>query len=155
MQSNLVIATGGGTLVDSANRNMMEKNGTLICLTAEVDTIVQRLGKGDGSVRPLLNTSDLRSGIERLMNIREKSYQCIPWHIDTTDLSVDEVVDRILSICQAVQIDVEYPGGQYPILIGKGFLTIAETCCLRRVLMPTPRLPSSQTLLWNLTMQPG
>jgi len=123
MQSNLVIATGGGTLVDSANRNMMEKNGTLICLTAEVDTIVQRLGKGYESGRPLLNTSDLRSRIERLMNIREKSYQSIPWHIHTTHLSVDQVVDRILSICQAVQINVEYPGGQYPILIGKGFLS--------------------------------
>ena len=42
MQSNLVIATGGGTLVDPANRAMMEKNGTVICLTADAEKILQR-----------------------------------------------------------------------------------------------------------------
>ncbi len=122
MQSNLVIATGGGTLVDPANRKMMEKNGTLICLTADTETILQRLMKGEGSLRPLLNTTDLRSEIERLMSVREKSYQDIPWHIDTSHLSVEEVIDRITSICQAVRINVKYPGGEYPILIGNGLL---------------------------------
>jgi shikimate kinase / 3-dehydroquinate synthase len=124
-QSNLVIATGGGTLVDPSNRNMMEKNGTLICLSAETDIILQRLAKGDGFQRPLLNTPDPRSGIERLMSVRDKSYQAVPWHIDTSYLSVEEVINRILSICQSVQIDVKYPGGEYPILIGNGLL---ENC---------------------------
>ena len=121
-QSNLVIATGGGTLVDIANRNKMEKNGIIICLTAKAETILERLGKGEGSVRPLLNTSDPRSEIEQLMIVREKSYQSTPWHIDTTHLSVEGVIDKIKSICQAIRIDMENPGGDYPILIGNGLL---------------------------------
>ena len=121
-QSNLVIATGGGTLVEPSNRTMMEKNGTIICLTANTEIILQRIARGEGPRRPLLNTSDPRSEIERLMNIRDKSYQAIPWHIDTSHLRVEEVIERILSINRVVQIDVKYPGGEYPILIGNGLL---------------------------------
>src|SRR5882724_2390150 len=41
-----VIATGGGALMDASSRETLKKNSILVCLTAKMGTLLERL-KGD------------------------------------------------------------------------------------------------------------
>ena len=61
--AGLVIATGGGAVVNPANREALAAGGTVICLEADLDTILQRVGRGDD--RPML------AGPDRVARIRE------------------------------------------------------------------------------------
>ena len=122
IRQGLVIATGGGTLINHENRELMMKNGTIICLTASAEEIVRRLGHTDTSKRPLLNASDLQGTIEMLLQARSETYRSFQWLIDTTNLSIKEATDRVISIAQERTIPVRYPGGKYEIRIGAGLL---------------------------------
>lgn len=89
-----VIATGGGAVLDAENLRLLKERSLLVCLTAEVEKLLQR--SGSGSERPLLKGGDQRDRIEALLSQREKSYHQAHLRIDTTRLTVDEVVEEIL-----------------------------------------------------------
>jgi len=118
----VVVATGGGALVDPESRALMMQNGTVICLSCSVDEILQRLEETTNSDRPLLDVSEPRAEIERLLEARREAYETIPWQIDTTGLSVEQVVEQVESIAAVVTLLVRYPGGQYDIHLGTGLL---------------------------------
>ena len=92
-----VIATGGGTLLDPENRRRLAAAGPIVCLTASAEVILRRVG-ASGS-RPLL--ASCTSDEERLARIREMLaaraaiYGGATHTIDTTGLTVDQVVDRV------------------------------------------------------------
>ena len=92
-----VIATGGGALVDPENRRLFAAAGPIVCLTASPEDILRRVGAAEG--RPLL--AACTSDAERLARIREMlaarapSYGSATHTIDTTGLTVDQVVDRV------------------------------------------------------------
>ena len=119
-QEDLVIATGGGALVNPVNRGVMMRNGTVICLNAAPDEILRRVS--GNSARPLLDAADPRAEIERLLELRREAYRAIPWQIDTTGLSVEEIAERVVEIAGVITLPVRYPGGEYPIHIGDGLL---------------------------------
>jgi 3-dehydroquinate synthase len=119
-QGGLVIATGGGTLIDQKNRERMMGSGTVIALSCSTDEILRRLG--EKSDRPLLDVADPRAEIERLLARRRAGYAAIPWQLDTTGLSVGDVITRISEITGFIKLSAHYPGGQYPIHIGSGLL---------------------------------
>jgi shikimate kinase/3-dehydroquinate synthase len=110
-RQGLVIATGGGALVDAANRERMMASGTVVCLTCEIDEIVARLNGGRDSDRPLLRVSDPRAEIERLLGVRHRAYSAIPWWIDTTGISVDEVADHVIKLEGVVTLPVRHSTG--------------------------------------------
>jgi shikimate kinase/3-dehydroquinate synthase len=118
----LVIATGGGTLVDPANRALIMESGTLICLSCDPDEVLQRVGADGNPDRPLLDVADPRAEVERLLKARCGAYQAIPWQIDTTGLSVEEVAAQVLHIAGFITLPVRHPGGQYEIHVGNGLL---------------------------------
>ena len=120
--SPLVIATGGGALVDPANRALMMDSGTVVCLNCAVDEIMRRVSATGDPDRPLLDVADRRAEIERLLEARREAYQAIPWQVDTTGLSVEEVAERVLEIAGAITLSVRHPSGRYPIHIGDGLL---------------------------------
>jgi len=92
-QRGLVIATGGGTLIPTANREVLGRSGMLFCLSASIDEIMHRLDRcGD---RPLLATPNRRAQIEALLAERAPSYAAIPNQIDTTGKSVEQVAEEI------------------------------------------------------------
>ena len=121
-KTRLVIATGGGTLLNPENLRLMEESGTVICLTADVEEILRRLKTGNEPVRPLLNTPDPQFEIERLLDHRMQAYQAMPWHVDTTGLVLEEVVGKVKSVCQVTRTLIKNPDGAYPIIIGNGLL---------------------------------
>jgi shikimate kinase len=92
-----VVATGGGALVDPDNRRRLAAAGPIVCLTASPEEILRRVP--DASSRPLLasaKTKDERlERIRSLLAARESAYASATHAIDTTGLTVDQVVDRV------------------------------------------------------------
>lgn len=121
-REGMVIATGGGALIDPANRARMMREGTVVCLTCDVDHILRRVARDGHPDRPLLNVADPRAEVERLLEARRQAYAAIPWQIDTTALSVDEIAARVIAVADVITLPVRYPDGQYDIHIGDGLL---------------------------------
>ena len=91
-----IIATGGGVIMDQENLSLLREKALLICLTASTDTLLKRVGKG--SKRPLLKGPDRRERIEKLLKEREEKYALAHSSIDTSELTVDQVVDKIIAL---------------------------------------------------------
>jgi 3-dehydroquinate synthase len=116
----LVIATGGGALLGPGNRGLMTARGLVICLNAHPNDILRRVSGNE--VRPLLDVTDPAAEIERLLAQRRDAYAALPWHIDTSDCSLDQVVEHVMALAEASTLSVRYPGGEYAIRIGVGLL---------------------------------
>jgi shikimate kinase len=87
----VVVATGGGTPVDPANRALMLRDGAVVWLDLPFARLVERI-PADGR-RPL--AAD-RAEMERLYNQRLVAYQQAHVRIDVSRAAVDDVVDRIV-----------------------------------------------------------
>jgi shikimate kinase len=88
-----VIATGGGAIVNAENARRMKGCGTVICLTATVETLLQRVR--DNTDRPLLQGNNPLNKMRTLLTSRAEAYARADVWIDTSGLSVDEVVETI------------------------------------------------------------
>lgn len=86
----VVVATGGGTMVDPVNRELMLQDGAVVWLDASFATLVERVPV-DGR-RPL--ASD-RMEMERLYNHRLAAYQQAHVRIDAGRGSIEELVEQI------------------------------------------------------------
>jgi len=95
-KENIVIATGGGTLLSSDNTRILSQKGNIICLHTDPQTIYNRV-KGKNN-RPLLKEKNALSEINRLLEERKKIYDNIKWKIDTTNFTTQEVVDKIVNL---------------------------------------------------------
>lgn len=90
----IVLATGGGAILDPSTRERLAATGTVIYLEASVDTQLKRTGATRN--RPLLNNPDPRGVLERLMTIRRPLYEALAdFKIDTTDRQVRAVAADI------------------------------------------------------------
>jgi shikimate kinase len=93
--SNVVLATGGGVILDPDNRTALKNSGHVIYLKASADQLFDRT-RHDKS-RPLLQTDNPREKLEAILNEREPIYESIADDIiDTDHLSVTEVADAII-----------------------------------------------------------
>jgi shikimate kinase/3-dehydroquinate synthase len=72
-QDNIVLATGGGAVLDARSRAYLHARGTVIYLRASVTSILQRTSHDKN--RPLLQTADPRRRIEELSREREPLYR--------------------------------------------------------------------------------
>jgi 3-dehydroquinate synthase len=120
LAAGAVIATGGGALVNPDNLARMTQLGIVICLDADPDAILRRVG--DSGDRPLLDVDDPYAEIERLQAARREAYLAIPWHVDTTGRAIHQVAARVMALVQAMCLSVRHPSGTYAIRIGKGLL---------------------------------
>jgi shikimate kinase len=85
----VMVALGGGTVVDDANRAFAASHGLLIYLEVSADTIVDRVAS-EAAHRPLLQDAAgtplspdrLRVRIERMLDDRRAAYEAAPVTID-------------------------------------------------------------------------
>lgn len=101
----LVIAAGGGVVLNPANLRQLSAAGPVICLTAAPATILSRLG--DGRTRPLLaddDPSQVARKIETLLAQRQAAYAAVPWQVATDGLTAAAVARRILRELPAATI---------------------------------------------------
>jgi shikimate kinase len=93
-QKGAVISCGGGIVVDPGNMACMKETGICVCLSASPQEILKRIGVT--THRPLLHNGDPLERIQSLMSARDSSYRQADILIDTTNLSIDEIVAAIL-----------------------------------------------------------
>jgi shikimate kinase len=96
----LILATGGGVVLDPENVRALQENGTLIWLTADPAAIQARLNRDEGSDtgRPSLTGRDPIQEVAEVLNSRWPLYQAAAQiTVDTTHLSLSQVVDRVLA----------------------------------------------------------
>jgi len=95
-RSATVLATGGGAVLDPANRQALHARSRVIYLRASVGDLWHRLRRD--TTRPLLRTDDPRARIEALVTQRDPLYRDVAHlTVDTGRQPVDRVVDAILA----------------------------------------------------------
>ena len=94
---NVVLATGGGAVLDPENRQRLAERGHVIYLHAPIDFLLQRTSRD--SSRPLLQTENPRRKLEELMETRDPLYREIAdTVIETNSCPVKQVVAKILTM---------------------------------------------------------
>ncbi len=101
-RERVVIATGGGAVLDAGNRRVLWDGAFVVHLDAPTVTILDRLATtdGDGAGRPLLAGEDRRARLDQLRAERAQLYAMADWTVTTGGLSVDEVADEVISAWQ-------------------------------------------------------
>ena len=94
-RQGIVLATGGGAVLDASNRHYLASRGTTVYLSASIDQLHMRTAKDRN--RPLLQTDDPRAQIEALMEIRDPLYREVAdIVVDTDDRSVRATVQYVI-----------------------------------------------------------
>jgi 3-dehydroquinate synthase len=139
-QRGIVLATGGGAVLDPANRACLAERGTVIYLRASIGSILQRTAQDKN--RPLLQTADPRRKLEELLAQRDPLYREIAdLVIDTGRPNVQSMVQTILDQLDALEagrarrtraasmneqahinLNVDLGERSYPIAIGPGVI---------------------------------
>ena len=139
-QHGLVLATGGGAVLNPASRALLAERGTVVYLRASINSILQRTAHDKN--RPLLQTLDPRKKLEELLAQRDPLYREIAdLVIDTGRPNVQSMVQTILDQIEALQaararrlaktsmneqapitLNVELGDRSYPIVIGPHLL---------------------------------
>jgi shikimate kinase len=94
-REGLVLATGGGAILDPGSRERLRTRGRVVYLRT---TVEQQLARTRHSAdRPLLNNGDPRGTLVRLMAKRAPLYDEVAWiTVDTDGRKVKTVVDQIM-----------------------------------------------------------
>lgn len=98
-QRNVVISTGGGTVKDAENVAVLKSTGKIVCLTADVDTLLERTGRQ--GKRPVLDARAAQLGGDRIRAIqsllaeRQSMYDQADYTVDTGELSPLQVAIKI------------------------------------------------------------
>jgi shikimate kinase len=97
-RDGIVLATGGGVVLDEENRSRLRARGFAIYLDAPIDLLVERTARD--RQRPLLQTDDPKARLTDLANEREPLYRQVADMVVKTDRRtarhvVKEVVRRI------------------------------------------------------------
>lgn len=97
-ESGLVVSTGGRMLVDPVNAERLSSTGSIVCLTATVDTILERVN-ADGSqvTRPMLAGDDVRARVTDLLAERRPAYARFA-QIATDDRDPRSIVDDVVRL---------------------------------------------------------
>ncbi|WP_100373464.1 shikimate kinase [Bacillus sp. FJAT-45037] len=93
-EKKAVVTTGGGIILRSKNREMMNNSGCVVFLDCAVEEIVRRT-MNDQS-RPLLKNKDMNE-IKAMYQNRLPLYKEATVTIDTTEKSILEIVDELKS----------------------------------------------------------
>lgn len=88
-----VIATGGGTFVDVANRRILRRLGIVVCLVVEFDTILRRVKRK--SHRPLAKGPGTAARLRDLWEKRMEAYKQADVMVETDGLSIDQSAARV------------------------------------------------------------
>jgi shikimate kinase len=93
--SNIVLATGGGSIVAPENRRFLAKHGIVIYLKVSIDCQLQRLATDDK--RPLLDVEDRPAVLLKLLEERENLYlKLAHFTVETDERSIASVAQEII-----------------------------------------------------------
>lgn len=119
-RDGLVIAPGGGALLDAGNRAALERDGVVFCLRAAPDVLLERLQREAN--RPLLAGDDPAAKLQALLEARRALYDSFPEQLDTSHHTPDQIVVEIAQRLQPRTLSIHAPGLQHEIVLGYGLL---------------------------------
>ena len=93
---NIILATGGGTVLLEENRELIKNSGTVVYLSSSVDQILKRTAKS--KTRPLLEKSNnRRKTITEIIETRDPFYKEVAsLIINTNEKKLNQVIDEII-----------------------------------------------------------
>jgi len=100
-EDRIIIAPGGGAVLDSDNVNALRKNGLILWLKADKQTLLKRLHQdpGTNTRRPTLTGKGTTEELKEVMSVREPIYERVSEiQIDTSTLDVETVVEKVLTV---------------------------------------------------------
>ena len=95
-RSDLVVATGGGVVLNYDNVKTLESTGIGICLNASPETIYARVK--NQRHRPLIAVENPLERIRQLLEYRQPFYAKVKHQVDTNLLTIDDIVEEIIEI---------------------------------------------------------
>ncbi len=103
---NVVLATGGGAVLEESNRQHLKSRGMVIYLRTSVEQQILRTQHDRN--RPLLRTKNPETRLRELLDIRE------PLYIEISDIIVD--TDRLHSnrVVQQIQKELRKYANEHP-----------------------------------------
>jgi shikimate kinase len=110
---DLIIAPGGGAVLDPENVASLKKNGLIIWLKAGREVLCQRIDRDSRTVdsRPTLTGKGAMEEFGEVMAIRNPFYErAADAEIDTTDMDLEEVVEALLSIIEEKMEGLHWAG---------------------------------------------
>ncbi len=100
MQKNIVIATGGGAVLNLQNRELLKNNGIVIYLKANVEALWQRTSQD--KTRPLLDQENPRQVLENIYQNRDAIYISMAnYTVDTSKSNIASLMIQILSFIKS------------------------------------------------------
>lgn len=95
-QSDLVVSTGGRTMLDPVNEETLGASGTVVCLVASAEQLVERL-RDEAEHRPLLRDGDPAERIAALLAERRDGYARFV-QVETDGRTPAEVADAVIAL---------------------------------------------------------
>lgn len=97
-KEHVIITTGGGIVIQEENRQFMREHGIVIYLHCELHELFRRLA-GD-ETRPLLMENKQKQ-MKKLFEQRLAWYREAHMTIDTTNRTIDDIVENIVSLLKS------------------------------------------------------
>jgi shikimate kinase len=89
-RSGILLATGGGAVLDESNRELLKQRGYVVYLSASVEQLLERTANDRN--RPLLQVDDPREVIEKLIAERDPFYREVADLVVATEKRKPQVV---------------------------------------------------------------
>ena len=109
-----IIALGGGALLRDENRALAESTGSVILLTAELKTLVERLGE-DANKRPLL-AGNLETKLAALLEKRSDHYSSFSLKLQVDAKTPEQIAHQIQFIAGRHHLSAM---GEYDAIVGQ------------------------------------
>ena len=116
MDSDSVVALGGGTLLRDENRARAESNSEIVCLNAGLNTLLQHL-QDQPSSRPLL-AGDLTEKLTALLTDRAAHYASFPTRIEVDGSTPEQLAWQIQ--CMIGRFHLQAMGAGYDAVVRSG-----------------------------------
>lgn len=102
VRPNIVLATGGGAVINEQNRASLRARGIVVYLRASVDELFRRTSRDRN--RPLLATPDPKGTLRKLLEAREPFYsEVADLVVDTGTIPVNQLVSQLIERLKSVQ----------------------------------------------------
>ncbi len=101
--SNIILATGGGIVIQPKNRKILKNAGIVVYLFSSVDQLLRRTAKS--KTRPLLeNSTNRKKTITELLEDRDVYYREVASIVvDTTGKKLHEIINVIIREIENVE----------------------------------------------------
>jgi shikimate kinase len=103
-RTGIVLATGGGAVLEPDNRQCLAGRGYVVYLRASIEHQLRRTSYSD--TRPLLQTGDRREVLEALFAVRDPLYR------EIADLVLETDGRNARTLAQEIERQLDSPSGQ-------------------------------------------